>query len=161
MCLSTDALVCKWNVFVCSSIVINYFPPQDASSNKFHQKVCANLHRADVIRVFGRETTIGYHVCLNSCFFITQSLVWFFSFTTLRSDTFHPHFVNLILTCPGFFCCSWTSCTEKKISKILQKTTTHPIQTIQHLSELSLIYFYVLIPTKKSRQTLKRLLWKI
>lgn len=65
VCLSTDALVCKWNVFVCSSIMINYFSPQDASSNKFHQKVCANLYRADVMRVFGRETTIGYHVCLN------------------------------------------------------------------------------------------------
>lgn len=64
VCLSTDALVCKWNVFVCSSIMINYFPPQDASSNKFHQNVCAK-YRADVTRVFGRETTIGYHVCLN------------------------------------------------------------------------------------------------
>lgn len=55
VCLSTDALVCKWNVFVCSSIMINYFPPQDASSNKFHQNVCAK-YRADVTRVFGRET---------------------------------------------------------------------------------------------------------
>lgn len=46
---------------------------------------------------------------------------------------------------------------KKKNSKILQKTTTHPIQTIQHLSELSLIYFYVLIPTKKIQTDFKEI----
>lgn len=36
-------------------------------------------------------------------------------------------------------------------------TTTHPIHTIQHLSELSLIHFYVLIHKKKIQTDLQEI----